>query len=149
MEIPQRQNPFSKKKNFCKSAQFFYGTVAIWCQQFGLTEEEKRRFSLSEDKEVLTSVPPEEVQLWSLLRQWHLETGCEKQIWASKHCPAESSSHSYVNKLTFNIVFQTGWSIKLVLTRTTGWEALFLSAGNTYFLELILNHESMQQFLGE
>ena len=33
--------------------------------------------------------------------------------------------------------------------RTTGREASFLFVGNTHFLELILNHESMQQFLGE
>ena len=46
---------------------------------------------------------------WYLLRQRHLETVCEKSFWASKHCPAESSSHGHVKKLTFNIVFQPGW----------------------------------------
>ena len=34
-----------------------YGAVAKWCQQFGLTEEEKGRVNLSVDKKILTSVP--------------------------------------------------------------------------------------------
>ena len=38
---------------------------------------------------------------------------------------------------------------KFDLTRTTGGKALFLSVGNTQFLELILNLESLQQFLEE
>ena len=39
-----------------------YGTVANWCQQFGLTEEEKGRPNFSLDKKMLTNIPPEEVQ---------------------------------------------------------------------------------------
>ena len=40
-----------------------YGAVTNWCQQFGLTEEEKGRANLSVDKKMLTSIPPEELQL--------------------------------------------------------------------------------------
>ena len=40
-----------------------YVAVANWCQQFGLTEEEKGRVNLSVDNKILTCVPPEEVQL--------------------------------------------------------------------------------------
>ena len=34
-----------------------------WCHQFGLTEEEKGRANFSVDKEMLTRLQPEEVQL--------------------------------------------------------------------------------------
>ena len=40
-----------------------HGAVANWCQQFGVTEEEKGRVNWSVDKSILTSVPPDEVQL--------------------------------------------------------------------------------------
>ena len=56
---------------------------------------------------------------WHLLRHWHLVTGCEKTFWASKHCPVEVSSRSYVTKLTSNIVWQPGRSAKLDVTGTT------------------------------
>ena len=80
---------------------------------------------------------------WYLLRQRHLETVCEKTFWTSKHCPAESSSH-FQHRGSDGMKF-----FKFDLTRTTGGEALFLSVGNTQFLELILNLESLQQFLEE
>ena len=41
----------------------FYRAVVNWCEQFGLTEEEKGRDNLSVNKSILTSVPPQEVQL--------------------------------------------------------------------------------------
>ena len=40
-----------------------YGAVAKWCQQVGLTEEEKERASLSVDTKLLTNFPLEEVHL--------------------------------------------------------------------------------------
>ena len=40
-----------------------YGAVANWCQQFGLTQDEKGRANLSVDKKMLTSIPPGELQL--------------------------------------------------------------------------------------
>ena len=49
---------------FCKSAQFC-GTVSNWCEQFGLTEEEKGQEKQQESvtKGVLTSVKSQEVKL--------------------------------------------------------------------------------------
>ena len=56
-----------------------YGAVANWCQQFGLTEEEKGRIKLSVDKKILTSIPLEEVQLLVSPPTMALgKTGCEK-----------------------------------------------------------------------
>ena len=40
----------------CATQLSIYGAVANWCQQFGLTEEEKGRVNLSVDKKILTRV---------------------------------------------------------------------------------------------
>ena len=40
-----------------------FGAVANWCEQFGLTEEEKGRDNLSVNRSIFTSVPSHEVQL--------------------------------------------------------------------------------------
>ena len=55
-----------------------HGAVVNWCKQFGLTEEEKGREHLSADKKMLTSIPPEEVQL--LVSLPTMATGCEKTL---------------------------------------------------------------------
>ena len=50
-----------------------YGAVPNWCEQFGLTDEEKARNNLSVNKSILTSVPSHEVQL--LVSPPKLESG--------------------------------------------------------------------------
>ena len=108
-----------------------YGAAANWCEQFDLTEEEKGRTSVSVDNKILTSVPREEVQF-------------------SVSLPTRASGTSLqVNTLSFEALssrIQLGMKKKLDSTRTTGGEELFFSVGNAHFLELILNHESMQLF---
>ena len=57
-----------------------YGAAANWCKQFGLAEEEKGRDILSADKKMLTSIPPEEVQLLVSLPTMALGNGMRENI---------------------------------------------------------------------
>ena len=79
MEIVQNRDLLFQIRTIISVKQVrLYGAVAKWCQQFGLSEEEKGRVNLSVDRKILTNVPPEEVQLFEFFRQRHLETVCEK-----------------------------------------------------------------------
>ena len=131
MENLQTQNSCSKQFVLWNRLSK-YGAVANWCQTTRLGRGEKGRVNLSVDQKTWTSVPLEEVQqgIWKQFAKKHFEL---------------RSTHSYVKKLTSNMVFQTGWSFKLDLTRTGS--IVPLCQENTHFLELILNHNSLQQFL--
>ena len=118
--------------------------MANWCEQFGLTEEEKEqesplgrkesvtkgRDNLSVNESFLTSEPSHEVQL--LVSPPKMASG---------------------NSLQENILCFETLSDRIQfsehLTRTTVMGNLFHYGGNTHILEQTLIPESLQQFLGE
>ena len=67
------------------------GTVTNLCHQFELTEEEKVRVNLCGQQDADKCTTSKKHNSWCLFRQWHLQAGCEKTCWASKHCPVEFS----------------------------------------------------------
>ena len=52
--------------------------VTDWCYRFGLTNEEKEQVAIPVDSGILTTVEPEEVEIWYLFRTWHLKTRCKE-----------------------------------------------------------------------
>ena len=86
-----------------------YGAVSTWCQQFGLTEEEKEQERPLGKKEsvtkgVLSSVKSQEVKLfWYTLQDLHLETVCGEAFRISNHCPRQFDSQGY-SKTQFSCI---------------------------------------------
>ena len=77
-----------------------HGAVSNWCEQFGLTEEEKEQERPLGRKEsvtngVLSSVNFQEVKLWYLLQDLHLETVCGETFRTSNHCPRQFDSQGH------------------------------------------------------
>ena len=107
-----------------------------WCEQFGLTEEEKGRDNQSVNKSFLTSAPLHEVQLSVSLPTMASGNSLQEHILSFE--ALSNKIQSCVKTLGLNIVFQPGSSIKIYLMGT-----------NAHFLEHILNYESLQHFLGE
>ena len=143
MEIQQTQNSCSK--------QFILSVSSVFTEQWRIgainSAWRKKRDELVflRTTRCWQVYNREKYNSWYLFRQWHLEAGCEKTFWASKHWPVEFSSHNYVKKLTSNIVWQRWRSTKFDLTGTVG-ELSLLFAWNTHFLDLFLNPKSRQRF---
>ena len=99
---------------------------------------------------MLTSVPPEEVQLFVSLPTKASGNSLRENILSFEALSSRIQFSQLCEKTHFQHRVSDGRKKKkLDLTRTTGGEALFVSVGTTHFLVLILNHKRMEQFLGE
>ena len=89
---------------FCKSAQYLRSSGELGVNNLAWQRKRRDESICLWTKKCWQVYHPKKYNFWYLIRQWHLETVCVKTFWASKHCPAECGSHSFVKQLTFNIV---------------------------------------------
>ena len=117
-----------------------HGAVAKWCHQFCLTEEGKGRVTLSMDNKMLTSVPPEDVQLLVSHPTLAPENRMRENVLSFEALSSRIQLTQLCGKAYFQYRETAGKKNKKIdLTGTTVGELSLLHAGNTHFPDLLLN----------
>ena len=103
-----------------------HGAVSNWCEQFGLTEEEKGQEKQKESvtKGVLTSVKSQDR---------YFETVCGNTFRTSNHCPKQFASQGFAMAHRSCTGFQLVRATKPDLTRTTFLGKSFHDPENIHF----------------